>query len=186
MLVECITNSASLINRPKEATPIEELLKIGMMYDVFAIYLEDTVTYEILVDRLDDHTTEFPSFLFKVVDNRLSSFFVLGESGKRFSSNGKAENVPFISFPEWANDKTFYDRLIDGDREAQHIFNKYKNLLYLEYRHVNIDTKAIILQDNWVQCPICTEAWELDIPNIEMCQCPKCNTVLLNPYKISI
>jgi hypothetical protein len=182
MLVECIANSTSLLSKwPKEATPIEELLKVGKIYDVFGLYLGDTITYEILVDELDSHTTEFPSFLFKVVDNRLSSFFVLGESGKRFSKNGGLKNFPFISFPEWANDINFFDRLFDGDKDAQEIFNKYKKLFYLEYRHVDIDTKAIFIQDDWVQCSVCTEAWELEIPNFEMCQCPQCSTVLLNP-----
>jgi hypothetical protein len=185
MLIECITNSTSLLGDwPKEATPIEELLKVGKMYDVFGLYLEDTVTYEILVDELDSHTTAFPSFLFKVVDNRLSSFFVLGESGMKFSKNGEVKNLPFISFPEWVNDINFFDRLFEGDKEAQKVFNKYRTLLYLEYRHLDIDTKAIIIQDSWVQCPVCTDAWELGNPNFEMCQCPKCNTVLLNPRKM--
>ena len=160
------------------------MLKVGKIYDVFGLYLGDTVAYEILVDELDSHTTEFPSYLFKVVDNRLSSFFVLGESGNRFSKSGKIKRFSFISFPEWANDITFFDRLFDGDKEAQIIFNKYKDFIYFEYIHVDINTKAIIVQDYWVQCPVCTDAWELERPNFEMCQCSKCNTVLLNPYKI--
>lgn len=187
MLIECIANNISLLsNHPKEATPLEELLKVGKMYDVYGLYLGDTVAYEILVDDFDSHTTEFPSFLFKVVDNRLSSFFVLGESGKRFGKNGESKNFPFISFPEWANDKSFFDRLFEGDRGCQDIFDKYRKLISLEYRHVGIDTEAIILQDNWVQCPVCTEPWDLEMPNLEMCKCPKCSSILLNPYKINI
>jgi hypothetical protein len=186
MFVECIANRTSLLdNWPPAATPLEELLKVGKIYEVFGLYLEGNA-YEILIDEVDSHTTEFPSFLFKVIDNRLSSFFVLGESRKRFSDKGEVKSLPFISFPEWANDITYFDRLIDGDKEAQEIFNKYKKLLYLEYRDVSIDRMAEIIQENWVQCPVCTEAWELENPNFEMCQCPQCHTVLLNPYKIGI
>jgi hypothetical protein len=183
MRIECIANSTSLINYwPKAATPVEELLEVGRTYDVYGLYLGDTVAYEILLGESDNHTTEFPAYMFKVVDNRLSSFFVLGES-KKFN-NSVIKVVPFISFPEWANDKFYFEKLIDGDKETQEIFNNYKRLFYLEYSHINVSERAILIQDNWVQCSVCTEAWELTNPNFEMCRCPKCSTVFLNPYKI--
>lgn len=185
MLIECVENRTFLIaNWSKSATPVEELLKIGNIYNVYGLYFNKEISYEILLNEFDNHTIELPAHMFKVLDNRLSSFFALGLS-ERWSNLGNEkkniQKIPFISFPEWANDESFFDNLVDGNKETEHIFNMYKETLYLEYRHPSITKLAIYLQDNWVQCPICTNYWELEYPAFEMCRCTKCNEVLLIP-----
>jgi hypothetical protein len=180
MQVECITNKTSLLNGwPQSATPVEELLKIGEVYIVYGIYLGDSIAYEVLLDELDNHTTEFPSHLFKIVDNRLSSFFVIGES-ERFSRSGEIIKSSFISFPEWANDKSYFEKLVEGESDATDIFNAYRRKMEIEFRSPKITQSVTQVGQNWVQCPVCAKAWELTYPSFEMCKCPQCNTVLLN------
>jgi hypothetical protein len=181
MLIECIANDTSLINYwPITASPLESLLNVGTIYQVYGLYLGETVFYEILLTEYDDHTIEFPSFLFKVIDNRLSSFFALGSSERlKVQGSENREKVHFVTFPEWANDNTFFDKLIDGDKEVQAIFDRYKELIFLEYKHSSITEVVTKITGYLVQCPICSEAWELPSPNFEMCRCPNCKTVLL-------
>ena len=132
MKVKCINNNTQIIDYwPKTATPVEELLQIEKIYDVYGLYLGEPMAYEVLLDESDDHTIDFPAYMFKVLDNRLPSFFVLGES-ERFDNNGKTKTVPFISFPEWANDKLYFEKLVDGDQKSQEIFDNYKCLIYLK------------------------------------------------------
>lgn len=48
----------------------------------------------------------------------------------------------------------------------------------------NICETAKILEERWVMCPICTEAWHNE-SHYRVITCPKCNSLLHNPhYKI--
>lgn len=157
----------------------------GKEYYVYGIHFDEgDISYEILVNIIDTYTIEVSANYFEVLDNRLSQFFVLGSSStKNHMNDPNAKQVPFISFKEWADDKYFFEKLVDGDKETQNIFNQYKELLELEYRNLSVTQIANYIGENWVQCPACSEAWELDYPTLEMCKCTKCETVLLNPLR---
>jgi len=182
MLIRCTKNKSELFANwwQNNSMPLEEILAIGKYYTVYGItVLDSTVFFEILTIHRK-HTFSYPSILFEVIDNRLSKMFCFGSI-----ETGNNKIVPFISFKEWVNDKKFYSGLIDGEEPYVTIFNKYINLLELEYKFPEIHRAAVKISDNWVQCPECTEAWELENQIFEMCVCPKCKTILLNPYAVT-
>jgi len=37
-----------------------------------------------------------------------------------------------FTFPEWARDRAFYERLLDGDQAAVDVFSQYKSLMDAE------------------------------------------------------
>lgn len=177
MLIKCLYNESFKVQNWKKynTVPLEEVLEVNKYYTVYGIIfgLNDGLHYEILTEH-DRYTKDYPASLFEIIDNRLSSFFVIGNS-----ITGNGDVVPFISFREWVMDNNYFEKLVDGDVQANLIFTKYKELLYLEYRHPDVKQIVLHIQDKWVQCPVCTEAWELEYPRFEMCQCPKCGTVSL-------
>ena len=158
-------------------------LVVGKEYQVYGIHFDEgDISYEVLANIFDTYTIEVSANYFKVLDNRLSQFFVLGSAyTKNHMNDPSARQVPFITFKEWADDKHFFEKLVNGDKEVQKIFSQYKELLELEYRNPSIAQIANYMSENWVQCPVCAEAWKLSYPTLEMCKCIKCETVLLNP-----
>lgn len=92
----------------------------GRTYAVFAvtIYL-GLAWYYILNDDGHPWPTWAPAPLFEVVDGSLPN------SWKICYFNFDRENqYPILSFPEWAEDPTFYERLVDGDEAATRAFNE--------------------------------------------------------------
>jgi hypothetical protein len=165
--------------------PSQHGLKEDNEYIVYGLhFVEDDIIFEILTDESDTYTIEASAKHFKIVDNRLSQFFVLGSSHvQNHMNNPNAPQAPFISFREWANDKYFFERLVEGDGGALQIFDKYKILLTLEFSNSSVKQFAEKIGNVWVQCAVCAETWELEYPTLEMCQCANCHTVLLNPFK---
>lgn len=180
MIVKCIKNKVNDEGIwSKSSTPLEDLLIIGNYYVVYGVFFkEGSVFVEILFNERRLYTDTLPLELFEIFDRRLSKYFVLGQIGI------KGMLLPFISFPEWASDRHYFEKLVDGDKESRIIFNYYRDILYLEYKHPDIKQSAILIQDNWVQCPICTEVWTPSYTLLEMCKCPNCHTVSLNPYVV--
>ncbi len=71
---------------------------------------------------LDDNELPYPVWelaeLFEVKDGSLPSCWVAG-----YVRVGSAvEGYPVFSFPEWAHDRLFYERLVDGDSSACLVF----------------------------------------------------------------
>lgn len=183
MLVRCINNQSSSIKgwENLNTIPLTEVLEINRCYIVFGImFTENNRQFDILTKH-DLYTKVYPDFLFEVIDNRLSRFFTLGNI-----AIGNNKVVPFISFREWVMDQRFYEKLVNGDVEARAIFDRYKELMFLEYKHPDVNELAINLNNNWIQCSVCAEPSELDHPDFEMCKCPKCNTVLINPMRCEV
>lgn len=121
MRVRCVANSgadlpdvcidASLgISREKEFP-----LTIGSSYAVYAITtFKGSVWYYVF----DDNELAYPVWrlapLFEVGDPSLPDTWVYGYIRK----DPKEVGFPLISFPEWALDHSFYERLVDGDEQA--------------------------------------------------------------------
>jgi len=82
-----------------------------------------------------------------------------------------------------------YGKIIDGDREEQVKFTKWyqnENHFFGEIEDLNlslenIQTKAIPIENFWVQCPECAEAFEVPT-NRKFITCPKCQITMHNPY----
>lgn len=123
-----------------------------------------------------------PAMFCDVVDSRISRYFVFRQGMVRTGPDQMHVRYEW-GFPELVNDDTFYARTVDGDPTAIKIFKRYKRLLNYEYPDPAVEEKGIFLQERWVQCPKCWDAWE-ETFGLGMAQCPKCKTIVHNPlYK---
>lgn len=75
--------------------------------------------YYVLDDDGHDWPTWIPAPLFDVDDGSLPRSWRVGYH--RFDGE---DQFPILSFPEWATDHRFYERLVDGDTDAVRIFNE--------------------------------------------------------------
>ena len=181
MRVKCIKNNSELVGNwwKNNSSSLEDILTIDKYYTVYGlIFSENTVYYELLTIH-SKYTFSYPSFLFEIVDNRLSKEFCIGTI-----ETGENKIIPFISFKEWVNDSGFYARLVDREDKEVEVFNGYIHKLELEYANPDSKKTAVEIGDSWLQCPECTEVWELECRGFEMCVCPNCKTTLLNPLKV--
>ncbi|TFC22116.1 hypothetical protein E3O55_19020 [Cryobacterium sp. MDB1-18-2] len=93
-------------------------LTVGRDYPVFAITVFlGSAWYYILNDDGHDWPTSTPSALFDVTDGSLPASWIVGYN--RFTVE---EQFPLISFPEWADDRGFYERLLDREPNAVQVF----------------------------------------------------------------
>lgn len=147
-------------------------------YTVYGIYIDgNSIDYQILFN-VDTYTKTYSSHMFEVIDNRLSRYFCFGKSIGR---HGK--EVILISFKECVGveNEFFFSNLLDGAPAEVMLFEKHKSLLELEYKDPEIEESAVILERTFLECPRCEHVWEEKKIEFEMCKCPKCNTILLNP-----
>ncbi|MEZ0579131.1 hypothetical protein [Nocardioides sp. MH1] len=126
MIVRCIANTgaslpaANIDTRRGYDRATEFPLTIGDSYAVFAftIFLGTGWYYVIDDDRLD-WPTWMPASLFDVVDGSIPAGWKLGYV--RLSAD---DQRPIVSFPEWADDPAFYERLVDQDPVAVQVFDR--------------------------------------------------------------
>ncbi len=78
----------------------------------------------------EDDYCEYPKLyaapFFKIMNNDLSKYWVLG---KHKYTNRDMINIQYsnLLIKEWANDYSFYERLVEGQDIESDIFYKYKN-----------------------------------------------------------
>jgi hypothetical protein len=91
---------------------------IGRPYPVFAITIYLGVAwYYVLDDDGREWPTWVPAPLFEIVDGSLPAGWKVG-----YFNFGRDDQYPIVSFPEWAEDHLFYERLVDGDATAVQVF----------------------------------------------------------------
>ncbi len=91
---------------------------IGRVYAVFAVTIYLGIAwYYILNDDGHPWPTWAPAPLFEVVDGELPTSWKIG-----YFKFDRENQYPILSFPEWADDHTFYERLVDGDETAVKVF----------------------------------------------------------------
>jgi hypothetical protein len=133
MRVKCISNKGSGLrkyNIDNESWPRESgifRITVDKEYIVYCItMLNNSIWYYILQDvELMDYPIWHPAELFEVVDSGMPSVWKFGIQENE--SNRLLQ--PMISFPEWASDIYYYDRLTDRDEEAVNIFRRYKEII---------------------------------------------------------
>lgn len=86
----------------------------------------------------------------------------------------------FIGPQAWVRTPYFGDKLTDGDPVAVAQFAKFKGLMDLEFEDASVSQTATILDDKWIQCPDCQDAWESE-STYAMVRCPTCAGVFRNP-----
>ncbi len=120
MVIKCIKTNTKFLDWPSESTPINCFLKVGTLYKVYGvIFQKDYRIYAICNNEENTFPRLWPEDMFEVIDNKLSPYFHLGHmttfEGRR----------PFLSFKEWAEDDSFYGKMID-DKSAEEIFRDYR------------------------------------------------------------
>lgn len=129
MRLLCIANTSN--DLPSECLVDPRVLKPGKTFAVTvgASY----VVYAVTVYRgfawyyvLDDNELEYPVWkpapLFELESGAIPGGWVLGY----VRSEKEDVGYPLLSFAEWANDRTFYERLVDGDDDAVAVFDRQR------------------------------------------------------------
>lgn len=124
MRVRCVYNSGEALPQanidPRRGfdRSLEFPLTVGCEYGVFAITVFlGTAWYYVLDDEANPWPIWSPSALFEVVDGALPPTWIVG-----YRRESIEDQYPVISFPEWANDHSFYERLLDRDDTAWDVF----------------------------------------------------------------
>jgi hypothetical protein len=155
-------------------------LTIGRDYIVYAINVySDYVWYCVCDDNHENVPLWYPAPLFSIEQNNVSRYWHM----KIPDANEENENhlKLILSFSEWLERPYFHYDLFDGQSEETEIFKKYKKLMDLEFPTSKINDKASDIEEGWVMCPYCIDAWQ---PNQvdAMIVCPKCSRVMHSPY----
>ena len=127
MKVVCEINN---ILEVKDSSAIERIKKYVFLSDgqlnlekdkeycVYGIAFRDNSPwYYLCLDEDDESPTAYPAELFKITDGRLSSCWRLSPQDSS------------LVFEEWANDPSFYERLVDDDPSAIENFKSYQSLM---------------------------------------------------------
>lgn len=123
MIACCVTNqgdalpASSFDSRRGFTAETEFAVTPGRDYPVFCITVFlGTTWYYVLNDDGQDYPVWAPAALFDIVDGNIPNSWMVGYF--RFPER----QYPLISFPEWATDPGFYERLVDDQPEAVRIF----------------------------------------------------------------
>ena len=103
-------------------------IEIGREYTVYGVIFRDNRPwYYLCSEDSDEYPVPFAAELFSVSDDRLSSYWKLSAV-----DNGEGRVFSALVFNEWAKYPSFYERLLDGDSEAEALFAKYRQLMNQE------------------------------------------------------
>lgn len=157
-------------------------LSAGGGYVVYAITLRrGGVWYYLVDDRELGYPVWYPAPLFRLVDGRLSRYWVFG-----FHEVGARDGDAVFAFPEWASDPFgFYNALSDGEAKARETFRRYRDLMELELTENAAETAARDIGDGWLQCAKCNDAWQTTAIG-ERVRCPHCGLIQQNPRLIGV
>lgn len=129
MHVKCLTNNISslhdsfAVKRLQKAIHVDGALsdlEIGKVYNVLAIEKRDEGIWAFIhTVEESDYPYPYPIELFEIVDSSLPTGWCLNVEQQKGKSNIKR-----ISFCEWANDVSFYEKLVEGDAETILIYKE--------------------------------------------------------------
>ena len=192
MLIRCVINKTnqvssqsrvdSQLRQSVDASTGLLDISIGKLYAVYAVHISvnSRTSYFIADDNYGTlwYPLSYPSCFFDIIDGRISSCWNLGF--QRSSSKSKTGREALISFKEWVVGETFFEDLVDGSAREVGLFKQYKAFMDMEFPSPCIADRAELIEDKWVLCPNCCEAWMSDV-TLGMVECPQCSSVLLNP-----
>ncbi len=155
-------------------------LERGLNYAVYGLdRWEGLDGYYIADSEFWRFPTWYPAALFQTTDPRPSRYWMPSVWAKPGSAG-----VAAMLIPPCAADQGYLEDLIDGEASAVAAFKHYRELMDLEFVDDPARQLAAHLQDNWVQCPSCDDAWEVKDRISEMVRCPYCTAVWLSPFRI--
>ncbi|MGW4876482.1 hypothetical protein ACWEPI_07965 [Streptomyces sp. NPDC004262] len=101
---------------------------VGKEYDVYAITaIKDSFWYYLLDDHDLPYPVWYPSPLFQVSDGSIPAHWVVNYVSNAMSQDRVGTSL--ITIKEWANDPTFYERLVEGEVGAVTVFQDEWNIL---------------------------------------------------------
>ncbi len=185
MRIKCITNLAKdlpekLIQAEQYKIDLKFDLEINKTYTVYAVLvMGDCIWYSICDGTYIYYPLWHPSPLFTIEEGSFSKFWKMKIPERETIYKESLKAV--ISYQEWLDDPYYYSDLVDGKSENIKIFEKYKEAMDLEFPNPEINDKASDIEEGWVMCPYCIDAWQ---PNQvdAMIVCPKCSRVMHSPY----
>lgn len=150
-------------------------LTYGENYTVYGIEFTEKGFINLLIK--DDTGVIYPKFypleFFEIIDSRISKYFTSKAENLSLIKNVK---YPFlVSFREAVYNDYFFDDLLNSNKQAVEIFNKYKNMIdreYIDHKY----PKGISLDYNWFSCYYCKESWEVK-NDFEILECPNCKNL---------
>ncbi|MCC7508392.1 MAG: hypothetical protein IT464_03340 [Planctomycetes bacterium] len=173
MKVKCVRLNPVI--EPGDQSPIHgelspDQLTVGRCYVVYAIEVRDGRAI-LWIDS--DYRLQWPSpvdaSLFVVEAGAVSRLWVV-----TFTPHLWIAPRPCIE------SEFFFDRLTDGDSEAVAAFSKMKEFMDLEFTDQTVEATARVIDDAWLQCPNCQDAWESQHDSA-LVRCTSCQAILRNP-----
>lgn len=132
MKVQCISNLGrdlplDCIRTEYGVTPSTDFaLEVGKSYVVYALaFLWGYPWYYLCDESFSFYPVWHPSPLFKVVNPRVSAFWVFG----CIVGKSAEETHVIMAYPEWVMDPLHYDRLTSGEDADRRIFERYRILI---------------------------------------------------------
>jgi hypothetical protein len=189
MIVKCIANNRKDLPldflRPKSGFGIDYSfpLIINKYYIVYGMILFDNyICYYIEDENHPYYPVWSPSPLFEVVNGQLSKYWVYSFIQEKIID--KIDIRTMWGYPEWANDPYYYELLFDGEEKQVNIYRSYKRLMDVEFPIPWIEDKAEAMDDHWLFCSYCIDAWQ-SFSTDGMVICPTCNRTMHNPNYIN-
>lgn len=100
-------------------------LVLGKEYTVYGIaFWDNSPLVYIFLDEGDDYPKPIPMDFFELSVGEVSRCWRLS-----YFPQGINESSSLLVFKEWAEDPSFYERLVDGSKDAVEVFNKYRLLI---------------------------------------------------------
>jgi hypothetical protein len=139
MIVQCVSNSArdlpdsALDPRRGYGRNTNFSITVGQEYVVYAmtVFLCQNWYYICDDDKLY-YPVWYPSSCFRVMSGKIPAIW-------EYDYQAGPPPQAVFSFPEWAHDDRFYERLTDKEPDAVATFNRYKELLDAEAtRHESV------------------------------------------------
>ncbi len=151
--------------------------EIGEEFTVLSLYYDSIYPIVEFYEYGWGHISSAPLFMFDVLNDTPSKYWKV-----RFNEEYKT----ILLQPELFYDKYFHDKFSDQDPEVEKAFFELYELMVEEdaTQHPNPKYKyAEALGDNWILCPECAEAFQVD-SNVGVVTCPNiaCKTKLNSPY----
>lgn len=130
-------------------------LLIEKVYDVYAMVQNHQDCWYCIFDNpKQSYPIYYHSAFFEIEDHSLSRYWVVDV---RQTADGGAT---LLGIPNWCFENGFYSKLVDGETKAVSTFNQYKELMDMEFPDPLISDRAEIIDDEWLMCPRCIDAWK--------------------------
>lgn len=180
MKVRCIYDTgASLSQKFLDNGYHKELemnLELNKEYLIYGISFYNDICEYLISDKYNK-IFWFPDEIFHVSENSISSLWYFKKLEK---TEWLTSNWYIWGYYELANYEKHLEDLIERVPEALEIFYIRKKNMDLEFSDLSIKEKASTVDNNWLMCPTCVDAWESN-SIFAMVECPKCKNVMHNP-----